>query len=55
MKIENRRIGIVAAMHGFLKWCVDESTKTVEFVIVEKDVNNVSANSTDLSFARHKV
>ena len=55
MKIEKRRIGIVAAMHGFLNWTVDESTKTVEFVIVEKDVNNVSAESTDLSFARHKV
>jgi hypothetical protein len=55
MKIENRRIGIVAAMHGFLKWAEDDSMKTVEFVIVEKDVNNVSAESTDMNFARHKV
>ena len=55
MKREKRRIGTVAAMHGFLKWAVEESTKKVEFVIVEKDVNNVSGEFTDISFARHKV
>ena len=55
MKIENRRIGIVAAMHGFIKWAVDESTNKVEFVVVEKDVNNVAGELTDVNFARRKV
>jgi hypothetical protein len=55
MKIENRRIGIVAGMQGSFKWTEEDSTKTVEFVIVEKDVNMTSAESTDLSFARYKV
>ena len=55
MKIEKRKIGIVAAMHGNLKWSVNDSTKNVEFVVVEKDVNNNTGESTDMNFARHKV
>ena len=52
-KIENRKLGVVAAMAGFLKWSDAEQTDKVEFLVAESDCNNIDMN--DQRFGRHKV
>ena len=51
-KIENRKLGVVAAMAGFLKWSDAEQTDKVEFLVAESDCNNLDVNER---FGRHKV
>ena len=51
-KIENRKLGEVAAMAGSLKWHEDNQTDTIEFFVVERDCNHLVL---DKRFGRHKV
>ena len=53
-KIENRRLGIVAAMAGRLQFFDQDQCETdeIEFIVAEKDCNHFDA---DRRFARHKV
>ena len=52
VKIENRKLGDVAAMEGSLRWHEDGQTDTVEFILVERDCNHLDL---DNRFGRHKV
>ena len=53
-KIENRRLGIVAAMAGRLQYFDQDQCETdeIEFIVAEKDCNHFD---DDRRFARHKV
>ena len=51
-KIENRKLGMVAAMAGILKWSDAEQTDKVEFLVAESDCNNLDEKPR---FDRHKV
>ena len=53
-KIENRNLGIVAAMAGSLQYFdqVQNNTTEIEFIVFEKDWNHYD---TDRRFGRHKV
>ena len=52
VKIENRKLGDVAAMEGSLRWHEDDQTDIVEFFLVERDCNRLDL---DNPFGRHKV
>ena len=54
VKIENRKLGDVAAMEGSLRWHEDDQSQTdiVEFFVVERDCN---FHDLDKRFGRHKV
>ena len=51
-KIENRKLGVVAAMAGFSKWFDQDQKDEVEFLVAESDCNNLDLNKR---FGRHKV
>lgn len=53
-KIENRKLGIVAAMAGRLQYFDQDQDQTdkIEFIVAEKDCNDVGA---DRRFGTHKV
>ena len=51
-KIENRKLGTVAAMTGHLKWSDQEHTDEVEFSVAERDCNELKM---DRPFGIHKV
>ena len=51
-KIENREVGVVAAMSGRLKWN-DKGKEVVNFVVTERDHN--AYDRKDQTFGRHKV
>ena len=54
VKIENRQLGIVAAMAGCLKWFdqSQEEADEIEFIVAERDWNHYDP---DRRFGRHKV
>ena len=51
-KIESRKLGVVAAMAGFLNWFDQDQTDEIEFLVAERDCNHLDMNQR---FARHKV
>ena len=51
-KIESRKLGVVAAMAGFLTWTDQDQTDEVQFVVAERDCNHFDTNQR---FGRHKV
>ena len=51
-KIENRKLGDVAAMVGSLRWHEEDQTDIIEFFLVERDCNHLDVNKR---FGRHKV
>ena len=53
-KIENRKLGIVAAMAGRLQYFDQDQFQTdeIEFIVAEKDWNDIGA---DRRFSTHKV
>ena len=51
-KIESRKLGVVAAMAGFLNWFDQDQTDEIEFLVAERDCNHLDMNKR---FSRHKV
>ena len=51
-KIENRKLGDVAAMKGSLRWREEDKIDIIEFILVERDCNHLDLNKR---FGRHKV
>ena len=51
-KIESRKLGVVAAMSGFLTWFEQDQTDEIEFLVAERDCNHLDM---DKRFGRHKV
>ena len=51
-KIESRKLGVVAAMAGFLNWFDQDQTDEIEFLVAERDCNHLDMNKR---FGRHKV
>ena len=53
-KIENRSLGLVAGLHGSLKWTdsnsVSSTKQKVDFLLLEYDIQD-----SDMNFATHKV
>ena len=51
-KIESRKLGVVAAMAGFLNWFDQDQMDEIEFLVAERDCNHLDENKR---FGRHKV
>ena len=51
-KIESRKLGVVAAMAGFLNWFDQDQMDEIEFLVAERDCNHLDMNKR---FGRHKV